>query len=199
MIGSPKRNRIAERRSSTIREILGAAWDSAHEHGLAALTLRDVADRLGMAPPSLYGYFPNKNAIYSAMFEQAWLDYQSELEALAERSPADPRTRLLAGAEHFLAFATADPARYQLMNTDAVPGFRPSEQAYEAAQRTYAFASQQLPFTDPSDGDVYTALVSGLASQQLANDPGGDRWARLVPRVITMFADDLGLPPRSEP
>jgi hypothetical protein len=42
--------------------------------------------------------------------------------------------------------------------------------------------------------DIYTAIVGGLVNQQLANDPGGDRWRRLVPRVIGMFADDLGLP-----
>ena len=36
--------------------------------------------------------------------------------------------------------------------------------------------------------------VGGLVNQQLANDPGGQRWRRLIPRVIAMFADDLGLP-----
>jgi hypothetical protein len=51
-----------------------------------------------------------------------------------------------------------------------------------------------LPISDPADMDVYTALISGLIAQQLANDPGGQRWRRLIPRVMTMFADDLGLP-----
>ena len=41
---------------------------------------------------------------------------------------------------------------------------------------------------------IRTALVGGLVNQQLANDPGGDRWRRLLPRVIGMLADDLGLP-----
>ena len=35
--------------------------------------------------------------------------------------------------------------------------------------------------------DLYTALVSGLTNQQLANDPGGTRWARLVDRTVDMF------------
>ena len=55
--------------------------------------------------------------------------------------------------------------------------------------------SQHLPITKQADIDVYTALVAGLVSQQLANDPGGQRWRRLLPRVISMLADDLGLPP----
>jgi hypothetical protein len=45
-----------------------------------------------------------------------------------------------------------------------------------------------------ADLDVYTALVAGMASQQLANDPGGTRWRRLIPRVAQMYADQLGLP-----
>lgn len=195
MAATPNAVRIIKRHEATRREILAAAWDCVREHGMAGLTLRDLGARVGMQAPSVYGYFPNKNAIYSAMFEQAWRDYHAEIERLAAQTPADPRTRLLAGAQHFLDFAASDPVRYQLMNTNALPGFRPSEQAYEAAQRAYAFAAEQLPLSDPADGDVYTALVSGLASQQLANDPGGERWRRLIPRVISMFADDLGLPP----
>jgi hypothetical protein len=49
------------------------------------------------------------------------------------------------------------------------------------------------------DADVYTALIGGLVNQQLANDPGGQRWRRLIPRVMSMFADDLGLPLASHP
>ena len=48
--------------------------------------------------------------------------------------------------------------------------------------------------TGDEDADIYTALIGGLVNQQLANDPGGQRWRRLIPRVICMFADDLGLP-----
>ena len=34
-------------------------------------------------------------------------------------------------------------------------------------------------------------MVSGLASQQLANDPGGDRYIRLITNAVTMFADQV--------
>jgi hypothetical protein len=51
-----------------------------------------------------------------------------------------------------------------------------------------------LGITAEEDADIYTALIGGLVNQQLANDPGGQRWRRLIPRVLNMFADDLGLP-----
>ena len=42
--------------------------------------------------------------------------------------------------------------------------------------------------------DLFTAIVGGLINAQQANDPGGDRWARLLDVAIDMFADHLGLP-----
>jgi hypothetical protein len=42
------------------------------------------------------------------------------------------------------------------------------------------------------DVDLYSALVAGLADQQVANDPGGERWLRLVDEAIDMFLDRPG-------
>jgi hypothetical protein len=39
--------------------------------------------------------------------------------------------------------------------------------------------------------DLWTAVVVGLAGQQLANDPGGDRYIRLIDDAVTMFADHI--------
>ena len=195
MVVLPKRNRTAERREATRREILSAAWDCARQNSLAGLTLRDVAIRVGMQPPSLYSHFASKHAIYDAMFEEAWTSYRESVEATMDALPPDPRARLLAVALHYFDFAVADLARHQLMDVRTLPNFEPSPQAYEASIRTYGLMSQHLPITKQDDIDVYTALIAGLVSQQLANDPGGQRWRRLLPRVITMFADDLGLSP----
>jgi hypothetical protein len=35
--------------------------------------------------------------------------------------------------------------------------------------------------------DLWTAVATGLVSQQLANDPGGDRWVRLIDRAVAML------------
>ena len=82
MLGTPKRDRIAERRAATRREILDAAWALARESGLTQITLRDVADRVGMQAPSLYGHFASKMAIYDAMFGEAWGEYEATLDKL---------------------------------------------------------------------------------------------------------------------
>ena len=41
--------------------------------------------------------------------------------------------------------------------------------------------------TDPRHLDMWTALTTGLVDQQISNDPGGDRWARLIDDFVTMF------------
>ena len=41
--------------------------------------------------------------------------------------------------------------------------------------------------TDARHLDVWTALTTGLVSQQVANDPGGDRWVSLIEDFVAMF------------
>ena len=76
-------------------EILDAAWDTARQNSLAGLTLREVAERVGMQPPSLYSHFASKNAIYDAMFEQAWRTLLDQIPGWVEQLPAAPRARLI--------------------------------------------------------------------------------------------------------
>ena len=48
-----------------------------------------------------------------------------------------------------------------------------------------------MGITDPDALDLSTALLTGLTSQQIANDPGGDRWERLVDRAAEMLLREL--------
>jgi len=202
VIVRPNRDRRTERHEAIRREILDAAWDAAHETSIAGLTLRDIATRVGMQQPSLYSHFASKQAIYDAMFQQAWQAYLDHTRASIDGLPADPRARLIAIAEHYFDFAVADLPRHQLMDVNVVPNFQPSPQAYAPAVRVYQVMLDQLRglgITAQEDADIYTALIGGLVNQQLANDPRGQRWRRLIPRVMNMFADDLGLEGRSDP
>jgi AcrR family transcriptional regulator len=197
VIVEPKRDRQAERSKAIRTEILTAAWEAAQEHSLAGFTLRDVAQRVGMQTPSLYSHFSSKNAIYDAMFEQAWRTYLDYMTAGAADLPTQPRSRLVAIAQNYFDFATADLARHQLMDVRIIPNFEPSAEAYLPATKSYRLMEEELRaigVTSAEDADIFTALIAGLISQQLANDPGGQRWRRLLPRVIAMFADSVGLP-----
>jgi AcrR family transcriptional regulator len=201
MLVIPKRNRIAERREATRAEILQAAWQLAQERGLTVFTLRDLAESVGMRAPSLYSHFESKNAIYDAMFGQAWRDYeQIALAELAEfpEYAQTPRKAIRRAARVFFDFAVANPARHQLMNQRTIPGFEPSAESYAPAVLVLELGKKVLRdvgLTDPSDLDMFTAITAGLINQQIANDPGGTRWSALVERTIDLWADGLGLPP----
>jgi AcrR family transcriptional regulator len=198
MVGVPNRNRQAERREATRQEILTAAWDVARQNGIAGLTLREVAVRVGMQPPSLYSHFASKNAIYDAMFGQAWQHCMDSVSRTMEQAPGTtPRERLLALAQAFFDYAMSDVERSQLMNARVVPDFTPSADAYRPAVECFEAGRRylsELGITRKEDFDLYTALLAGLLSQQQANDPHGTRWRDLLPRAMTMFADAAGLP-----
>jgi AcrR family transcriptional regulator len=187
--------RRAARREATKAEIVDAAWALAREHGLAGLSLRDLAARVGMRAPSLYQYFDSKNAIYDAMFQQG---AQEVLDARsAEFDPDDIEGSLKRGAREFFDVAVSDPARAQLLFQRTLPGFEPSAAAYapavEMIERLRAgFAS--LGITQPDAVDLWTVVTSGLVNQQLANDPGGHRYGRFIDQVVEMFL--TAMPPQ---
>jgi AcrR family transcriptional regulator len=197
MLDTPNVDRPSRRREQTRREIVDAAWEVARTAGLTGVTLRDVAARVGMRAPSLYSHFESKHAIYDAMFGEAWSAY--EQVKLAEESGLTDDLRQCAHliARTFFDFAVADPARYQLMNQRLIPGFEPSPDSYAPAVRVLEAGHQiarDRGLADPDDFILLIAIVTGLIDQQIANDPGGDRFARMLPRAVDMWADGVGLP-----
>jgi AcrR family transcriptional regulator len=197
MLGTPNRDRVAERREPTRREILEVAWELAQERGLAEFTLRDVAERVGMRAPSLYSHFQSKLAIYDAMFAQAWSDFERLAVAEFAHLPATPRAAIRAAARVFIDFSVANPARSQLMIQRTIPGFEPSPESYAAAVRSLELSRRvfhDVGLADQDDFDIWIAIVGGLINQQLANDPGGRRWSGLLDRAVDIWADGVGLP-----
>jgi AcrR family transcriptional regulator len=55
---------VAARREAKIAVIVASAWNLAREHGIAGISLRELAGRVGMRQPSLYEYFDSKDALY---------------------------------------------------------------------------------------------------------------------------------------
>lgn len=195
MLGEPTVSWQTKRRESARREILAAAWEVARENGVAALTLREVAAKVGMRAPSLYSHFASKHAIYDAMFGDAWETYLAHVDGID--LPSSPRRLLRVIARDFFDFAMADLARHQLMNVRTIPGFAPSAESYAPAVRAYERFREELAaigITDAADLDLFTVLIAGLVDQQWANDPGGTRYARLLDRAVDMYADALALP-----
>jgi AcrR family transcriptional regulator len=190
MLEQPIRDRRAERHAATRSEILDAAWEVARAEGLAAISLRDVARRVGMQAPSLYSYFDSKHAIYDAMFAQGAQEFLERDRLLV--TTGDPLLDLKAGMRAFIEFCTEDSARYQLLFQRTIPGFEPSPASFAIAVAGLQATIDRLArigIDDPRTLDLLTAIGTGLADQQISNDPGGDRWLRLVDEAMEMLYD----------
>ena len=192
MLDNSITDRSAARREATKAEILDAAWEIVRAEGLAALSLRDLARKVGMRAPSLYQYFDSKHAIYDAMFAQG---NRELLERYGRLGPSGDAVRdLRAGARLFVEFSAEDPARYQLLFQRTIPGFEPSPGSYAIAVEILELGRGRLAaagFTDQQALDLYTGMVAGLAAQQTANEPGGTRWIRLVDEAVEMYVNHM--------
>ena len=182
-------DRRAERHLQTRGRILEVAWAVARERGLGGWSLSDVAVEVGMRVPSLYVYFESKNSLYDAMFADGYRALLARIEATSTQGPS---ADVLRRAAHLaFDFCVEDPARYQLLFLRTIPGFVPSEETYGLARTVIGRLTEVLQAAgvgNPDQVDLWTAVFTGLASQQISNDPGGDRWNRLVDVAVDLLA-----------
>lgn len=167
-----------------------AAWDIAAEEGLGAVSLHEVARRVGIKQPSLYGYVSSKLDLFDAMFRQAYEQLLGRLDAAPPTGSA--REQLLRLSRIVLDFVVENPPRQQLLFQRTIPGFEPSPASYALALRLTDRAQALLSALGKGTTahiEVYTALVAGLGSQQIANDPNGDRWTRHLEALLDIVLD----------
>lgn len=95
-------------------EILDAATELLLETGHAkAVSIRSVAERVGVTPPSIYLHFTDKDALLDAVcaryFEK--LDEEMQLAAIGQTSPLDV---LRALGQAYVRFAVQTPELYRI-------------------------------------------------------------------------------------
>lgn len=192
---TPDRRRA--RHDAKKARILAEAWDLARRDGLAGISLRDLAERVDLRQPSLYAYFESKLDLYDAMFADG---NRQLIEWVGVLVPSgDPREDLVAFVERCVRFSSDEPVRHQLLFQRTIPGFEPSPASYAVSLEFYELATDRLRaagISESADVDVFSAMVNGLAHQQVANDPGGERWTRLARRVVGLLLADVDDQPR---
>jgi AcrR family transcriptional regulator len=145
-------------------EILQAARTLVEEGGEPAVTLRAVARNIGIAAPSIYAHFPDREAILSALVDEAF-DELSDVVSSAMEGESKPVPRLRAACAAYLDFATRRPHRYQL-------AFAPREA--NAAPRASATRAFELLV-----GAVQACVESGASSSDDAFGNATAIWVAL--------------------
>src|SRR5262249_15807401 len=132
------------------------------------------------------------HAIYDAMFAQASTEFLERERAI--EPTGDVLRDLQAGTGMFVRFCTEDPVRYQLLFQRTIPSFEPSPESYAISVEALKIVRDrphEAGLTEPRDLDLLTVIGAGIASQQTSNEPGGDRWTRLVDDAVEMFFEHV--------
>ncbi|MCZ0997533.1 TetR/AcrR family transcriptional regulator [Streptomyces mirabilis] len=152
-----------------VRDIVMASLQALSEGGLAELTLRKIAQRMGGSITLITHYFANREALLNAVLEYALTDADAILEELEQIS--DPRERLRIALEWFLPDTEEalmqERARVALLtHQGAEPVIGRHLQRMEPAMRAVlARAVVELVPSDELDGtvDMVRVWVSGIA------------------------------------
>jgi AcrR family transcriptional regulator len=165
-------------------EIVNAARQILDEEGRAALTMRHLAERVGMQAPSLYKHFPDKAAVEAALIDAGFV----EIEAAFREAIARDGASLAALAGAYRTFALSSPHLYRLMTEGQLPRerLRPGVEAAAAApllevcgdpdlaRAVWAFAHGmtilELDGRFPLDADLNAAWMQGVAAFDTIRD-----------------------------
>ena len=168
-----------------VRQILDAAWELMAREGVAEVSVREVARSVGLRQQSLTYYFPTKQALLDALFADGFTDLGRVFERLPETDDVVEAIADLAVA--VVDYCVAHPARYHLMFQRTIPGFQPTDESHRVALQVLGALMVRLDaagVTDPADVALVRGLISGLAAEQTANDPGGSLYAGQARRGI---------------
>jgi AcrR family transcriptional regulator len=113
----PDTREAGGRLTSRQTQIAAAARTLLDAEGPAALTMRRIADALGIKAPSLYKHVPDKTALEALVVAAGFAELAAALEtAAAEAAQVNGNGALVAIAAAYRAFAVARPHLYRLMN-----------------------------------------------------------------------------------
>ncbi|HMA34716.1 MAG TPA: TetR/AcrR family transcriptional regulator [Chloroflexia bacterium] len=168
------RSRRATQKEALRQTILRAAAGLFAEQGYDGFSMRQVAERIGYTPTSIYLYFSDKDALLFAILDEAFVRFTQQLTAAAATS-TDPVERIVAIGQAYLSFGLQHPEHYQLMfvqRGDFLMQTRANEQeprytTFHLLQRAVQAAMDGghiRPGPVESISDALWALVHGLVS-----------------------------------
>lgn len=96
-------------------EILAAAKELLAERGdEEAVSVRAVAERVGVSTPSIYLHFPDKAALIAAVCQDVFSELDKEMEDAAAEAPS-PFMALRARGLAYARFALENPEHYRIV------------------------------------------------------------------------------------
>jgi AcrR family transcriptional regulator len=95
---------------STPTRIVRAARDLFDENGLEGVSMRRIAERVGITPMAIYRHYPDKGAVVNALMLDGMAAWEQRAAVLTHKDPLRWLEQL---GEAFLDFALQEPRRYE--------------------------------------------------------------------------------------
>jgi AcrR family transcriptional regulator len=180
-------------------EILAAAGDLLTDASAGqAVTLRAIARRAGIAAPSIYRHFADRDAVLAALVEEAFGDLAAAAQAAARAAP-DAVAAVRAVCSAYVTFAVEHPGRYRILFERGPANIAAGAPAYPAGLAAFdvlvtvlqeAVDTGGSTSTDPrADSIALFACLHGVVTAP-AGTPGFP-WPEnheLVTRVVDAMA-----------
>ncbi|PKN98488.1 MAG: TetR family transcriptional regulator [Chloroflexi bacterium HGW-Chloroflexi-4] len=105
-------------------KIIEAAWEQISREGASALSLREIARNLGIAAPSIYNYFSDRDDLVTALILEAYESLASHQKAANDAAPVENlHARLASIGNAYRDWAVTFPQRYLLIFGTPIPGY----------------------------------------------------------------------------
>jgi AcrR family transcriptional regulator len=146
---------------STRERLLAAAAGLLDAGGSSAVTLRAVAQAVGVSHNAPYKHFKDRNAILAAVAEADFADLTEAFLKAGEHPK--PETALKQAVAAFIAYGRKHPARYRLLFSDPDIARRGGSLEQAAMQTMQAFARLVAAYREKGHGqELPTRMVTAL-------------------------------------
>ena len=186
-----------ERSKQRVDRIVTAGREVLVEHGYERATTNRVADAAGISPGSLYQYFPNKEAVLSAVVDAYSAEIAEQLTAVVtERLDRPPLELMRASYEGLLEILEANREYVRLMARE-LPRARVAPHVDQLERRISELVGAYLAVSRPTDrvkpavsAWLLVRMVEHLCVQWVLEEPGFSR-ETLVEELMHLSAAHL--------
>ena len=95
--------------------LLATATAMITEHGIESLSLRKLAERIGVSRTAAYHHFKDKNDLLSAIAAQGFTSWQTQAEQIFNNNELTDHEKYHTFVHFYVHFATQNAAIYKLM------------------------------------------------------------------------------------
>lgn len=148
------------------QRIIAVARDHLIREGAAQLSLRKVIKEVGMVSSAIYRYFPNRDALLTALIVEG---YQNLARDLGEVTAPEPEVRFRELCARLIAWGRAHPQVFALIYGSPVSGYAAPADTIEPAARVVAPFLEAVAAGE-SAGDLATHSVESEALAAQAAD-----------------------------